>query len=179
MLDEETAAKVAELRAMLVSDPVRESIVVESTKCDNTARERELAAKERAVDAKLAELDWLIENAATTATAEDAANPDCITVSALPRIYALFRDEVCVYIGQTTRPWPSRIGDHARSHTKAFNLALGWPCPKKRLNAVEELAIKKLSPEYNTKGRDSRAKEYSRADSAAIITALIQKKRLR
>ena len=65
-------------------------------------------------------------------------------------IYALFKNEVIVYIGQSINPY-SRIGQHTKN--KEFDLFRLMPCLKKRLAHWEDYLIYKYQPKYNILGK--------------------------
>ena len=61
-------------------------------------------------------------------------------------IYALFKNEVVVYIGQSINPF-NRIGQHTKD--KDFDYFRLMPCLKKRLTYWEDYLIGKYDPKYN------------------------------
>ena len=61
-------------------------------------------------------------------------------------IYALFKNEVVVYIVQSINPF-NRIGQHTKD--KDFDYFRLMPCLKKRLTYWEDYLIGKYDPKYN------------------------------
>ena len=61
-------------------------------------------------------------------------------------IYALFKNEVVVYIGQSINPF-NRIGQHTKD--KDFDYFRLMPCLKKRLTYWEDYLIGRYDPKYN------------------------------
>ena len=61
-------------------------------------------------------------------------------------VYALFKNEVIVYIGQSINPY-SRIGQHTKD--KEFDHFRLMPCLKERLTHWEDYLIWKYDPKYN------------------------------
>ena len=66
-----------------------------------------------------------------------------------PSIYALFKDEEIVYIGQSINAY-SRIGSHNKD--KDFDYFRLMPCLKHRMNHWEEMLIQRYQPRYNKAG---------------------------
>jgi hypothetical protein len=66
-----------------------------------------------------------------------------------PAIYALFKDEEIVYIGQSINAY-SRIGSHNKD--KDFDHFRIMPCLKHRMNNWEEMLIQRYKPKYNKAG---------------------------
>ena len=66
-----------------------------------------------------------------------------------PAIYALFKDEEIVYIGQSINTY-SRIGSHNKD--KDFDYFRIMPCLKHRMNNWEEMLIQRYKPKYNKQG---------------------------
>ena len=64
-------------------------------------------------------------------------------------IYALFKDEKIVYIGQSINAY-SRIGSHNKD--KDFDHFRIMPCLKRRMNNWEEMLIQRYKPKYNKQG---------------------------
>ena len=66
-----------------------------------------------------------------------------------PAVYALFKDEQIVYIGQSINAY-SRIGSHNKD--KDFDHFRIMPCLKHRMNNWEEMLIQRYKPKYNKQG---------------------------
>jgi hypothetical protein len=66
-----------------------------------------------------------------------------------PAVYALFKDEEIVYIGQSINAY-SRIGSHNKD--KDFDYFRIMPCLKHRMNNWEEMLIQRYKPKYNKAG---------------------------
>jgi len=71
-----------------------------------------------------------------------------------PAIYALFKDEKIVYIGQSINAY-SRIGNHNKD--KDFDYFRIMPCLKRRMNNWEHILIQRYKPRYNKSGLEKKS----------------------
>ena len=75
-----------------------------------------------------------------------------------PAIYALFKDEKIVYIGQSINAY-SRIGNHNKD--KDFDYFRIMPCLKRRMNNWEHILIQRYKPMYNKSGLEKKLEKKS------------------
>ena len=75
-----------------------------------------------------------------------------------PAIYALFKDEKIVYIGQSINAY-SRIGNHNKD--KDFDYFRIMPCLKRRMNNWEHILIQRYKPRYNKSGLEKKLEKKS------------------
>lgn len=91
-------------------------------------------------------------------------------------IYFLVRNDVVVYVGQSTC-FQSRIATHIKESAKEFDSVFILPCNTELLLEWESALIGALSPEYNKQAGWCRSTEKSRAilEQIAAMGADIQK----
>jgi len=63
-------------------------------------------------------------------------------------IYLLYKDEVCLYVGQSKDIF-SRISEHRKASRIRFNWVLIRECDKEELDHLEFLFVRKFQPALN------------------------------
>ena len=152
----------------------------ESRKQQPDRRDEEIAAlkaSNRRLDKQVEMLKAQLHERHESSDHADMANEQVVVVSNGPKIYLLARDGVCVYVGKTKQAWPARIGEHTKNWL--FDRAYGFPCPSKRLAAVEAHLIEKLSPRYNTSGIKGPRRSVAIAEAIELVKSVISKNRVR
>ena len=64
-------------------------------------------------------------------------------------VYFLLKEEVVVYVGQTTAPWPSRILQHLNEKEKDFDDVWYLEVDNPSMSEIEKAFIKMFRPKYN------------------------------
>lgn len=67
----------------------------------------------------------------------------------VPRVYAWFRDGLCLYVGSTKQPLSARLQGHHVIRMTVGDELLVWDTTREDLEALEQTAINDLRPRLN------------------------------